>query len=110
MKLKSNLTSKGWSVVLAIALILPFGVNLMHQFSHDKHDHCTETGVTHFHEKAMDCDLCDFHITPVTTFLSGEFSPELFPNFNTIFPQYRSISGSYDQLHYNLRGPPNNLI
>lgn len=99
---------KVWSLTMTLALLFPFSVNALHIFSHDGHEHCTETGTVHFHEKELDCELCDFHLTSVLHFAAGSEITIFSSNFKTIFPPIEETFFNTTTLHFNLRGPPVN--
>lgn len=98
-----------WSITMVLALLFPFSINALHLFSHGDHDHCTETGTTHFHQKEFDCELCDFHLTSVLHFSTGTEINIIDSNFKTIFPPLEETFFDTTTLHFNLRGPPVNI-
>tara|TARA_R110000850_G_scaffold277086_1_gene422530 strand:+ start:274004 stop:274288 length:285 start_codon:yes stop_codon:yes gene_type:complete len=93
---------------MALALLFPFSVNAIHIFSHDDHNHCTETGTVHFHEKEIDCELCDFHLTTILHFSKSNETNFYPPNYKTIFPPLEEPFLKATTLYFNLRGPPVN--
>lgn len=103
---KNNIAIKVLLAFLAFALLFPSIINFAHAYSHDKHQHCTEMGTLHFHKKDLDCQLCDFHLTPAILISFFEESTILTHNFNTTFSSYILLFSKYNQLHFNLRGPP----
>jgi len=103
---KSNIAKRILLAILAFALLFPSIINFAHAYSHDKHQHCTEMGTLHFHKKDLDCQLCDFHLTPAILISFFEETPSLIKNFNSTFSSYTLLFSNYNQLHFNLRGPP----
>lgn len=91
---------------MALALLFPFSANALHLLGHGEHTHCTETGTVHFHEKEVDCELCDFHITSVLHFSNNIERNFFSQNYKTIFPPLEDSFLNTTPLHLNLRGPP----
>ncbi|PKP25706.1 MAG: hypothetical protein CVU03_06810 [Bacteroidetes bacterium HGW-Bacteroidetes-2] len=103
---KNTIAKKILPAILAIALLFPSIINFVHAYSHDKHQHCTEMGTLHFHKKDLDCQLCDFHLTPTILLSFSEETAIITQLFSISFSSYILLFSNYDQLHYNLRGPP----
>jgi len=80
---------------------------LYHSFSeyHIEKELCTEQ-TTHFHQKPIDCSLCDFH--PV--FYTYEFLDldiqEILYYYTTNFQFFASILEQKRTVQYHLRAPP----
>lgn len=106
MKNKTKKSFKFSATLLALALLFPFTTEALHILNHHGHEHCTENSITHFHQHEFDCEIFDFHLTPVIS-LSNDFpKPPVFSNFKTIFPPAGDFYLDNLSFQINLRGPP----
>ena len=106
MNKNTNPTLKLTAYSLVVALLFSFSAEALHLFSHSDHIHCTETGTTHFHQMDMECEIFDFHLTPVLSFFETIHKPQFISNFKTIFPPVEEFYLDNLPFQYNLRGPP----
>lgn len=105
--LKEHIIFRILSLALALTLLLPSAVKVTHAFNHHKHETCLGKSTTHLHKLDLDCKFYDFKITH--QFLLFDFDFKIFiPNSSDYKDNiYYSFLGTYQQLHYSLRGPPN---
>ncbi len=103
---KNRVLGNSLTTILIVALLFPSAFNFFHLYSHHDHGHCTETTQAHFHEVSLDCELCDLQITPAVTIYSLEITDTKIFNFNPRISSYNLLISKYQQLHFNLRGPP----
>lgn len=61
MGFKNWLGKSIMAILLAIALLLPAAVQLVHSFEGHKHLACTEQA-SHLHKAEVKCPICHFHI------------------------------------------------
>jgi len=108
-KEKNKVFGNSLTTILVVALLFPSVFNFFHLYGHHTHEHCTEVNETHFHEVSFDCELCDLQITPTITISSQETKEELVFNFCNKISSYNLLISKYQQLHFNLRGPPSNV-
>lgn len=59
MKVSNNIAKYFSAVALAVALLLPSGVQLVHAFDGHRHLSCEDIS-THIHETPLDCSICMF--------------------------------------------------
>ncbi len=102
---KKNVIQIIAATIFSFALLFPTFIQFAHTFEDHKHEACTDFS-THFHEKQLDCSVCDFH------FSIFNFTPQQLPAFVVIegfqktetvylFPEFNQKT-----THYFLRGPP----
>jgi len=104
-----NLFQKYGVLVLTIVLLLPSILNYTHVFAHDFNFACDEHSTTHLHESTLDCDLCDFHPTPVIVYQFLNFNlDEVLPPNKKFFNSYEFLS-DFQKLSFSLRGPPSSI-
>ncbi|WP_339610570.1 hypothetical protein [uncultured Planktosalinus sp.] len=106
---ETKITSKLTSIFLGVALLFSFSSEALHIFSHSDFNHCTETGTTHLHQLDAECDVFDFHITPVLSLSSHSIQPQTISNFKTIFPPVGDKLFFTATFHISLRGPPKSV-
>lgn len=93
------------AAIFSLALLLPTAVKFVHTFEGHKHKACTDIS-THFHEKQLNCSICDFH------FSIFNFTPQQQPEFVAIdgFQKTETLyflpDFNTNPTHYFLRGPP----
>ncbi|MEX0273317.1 MAG: hypothetical protein AB3N16_02955 [Flavobacteriaceae bacterium] len=94
------------SLILLVVLLLPMAVQCFHTLEGHGHVPCDENSV-HFHEKADDCHICDFHFAPFTYDIA-EFpewaSPEIPTGIEKHF--YFLQLSSFLEDNTRLRAPP----
>lgn len=105
----TNPTLKLTAYSLVVALMFSFSAEALHLFSHSDHIHCTETGTTHFHQMDMECEIFDFHLTPVLSFFETIHKPQFISNFKTIFPPVEENLSNKTAFQVQLRGPPRSI-
>jgi len=101
-----NIIIKGIAMILLVAIILPSAVKLTHAFKNHKHEVCTNTLDTHFHEVEIDCEFYKFKLNNNFTVAFNEII--IFNNnnnYSTFYSKYRFLK-SYKNFGIALRGPP----
>jgi len=106
LKKETKISSKLTAILLGVALLFSFSSEALHIFSHSDFEHCTETGTTHLHQLNTECDVFDFHITPVLSLSTSGIQSQTISNFKTIFPPVEDKLFFIATIHINLRGPP----
>lgn len=104
--LKSNITRLFCGSVLLLALLLPASIQIIHSF--EKHDHpsCKFQGKLHFHQSAIDCDLCDFNFSlTIYSFEDCKEDTIKVTNRNQI-THYKFLSHNTKLRYKQLRAPP----
>lgn len=91
---------------LTFLLLFPSILSYNHVFAHDFNFACEEHSTTHLHQVSVDCELCDFHPSPVVAFqfLNFEFNEILITN-KKFFNSYEFLK-DFQKLSFSLRGPP----
>jgi hypothetical protein len=94
---------------LTLILLLPSFLNFNHVFAHDPNFACDDHSTTHLHQTTLDCELCDFHPSPIIAFhfFSYELDEVLPPN--KIFFNYYEFLSDFQKLSFSLRGPPSSF-
>lgn len=106
MKKETNKSFKLTAMLLSLALLFPFTSEALHLFSHDGHEHCTDTSTTHFHQHNFECEIFDFNLTPVFSIQEIPLKPAITANFKTIFPPVEESFLDKVYFQIKLRGPP----
>lgn len=93
-------------VIFSVAILAPSFVSLGHLLNHEQQEVCTDISSTHFHEKSLDCELCNFRISfgKIFTPTNYEFYIPEIPSKDFNNP-YQFLS-DYQKLSFELRGPP----
>jgi len=89
-------------------LMLPTAIQLFHISETHKHVTCTKK-LIHVHKSFSECDLCDFHMSPLTYDIesySGLMVPDIFVKLNIDFNSLQL--SSYKITNTRLRAPPVN--
>ena len=110
VKFKEHVLFKIATLTLVLALLAPAALKFAHIFDHHKHEICKGEYQVHLHTSDVDCSYHKFKLTK--TFTIPEFSFEFFTleyNHEITNLQYLFLSSTCN-LHFKLRGPPNNLI
>lgn len=91
---------------LAHILLLPSFLSFNHVFVHDFNIACDDHSTTHLHQSSLDCELCDFHPSPIITFNFSNYElNEVIPINKKFFNSYEFLS-DFQKLSFALRGPP----
>lgn len=91
--------------IFALALLLPTVVQFAHSFEGHKHEACIDIS-THFHEKQLDCSICDFHFS-IFNFTPQQFAELVIQEgFQKTEIPYFVADFTLNSTHYFLRGPP----
>lgn len=96
-------------ILFASLLLFPSAVKLAHSFTNHQHVYCDHFSDSHFHEKALDCDLFQFQQTPLVSLNLFSFEPyqEEIKNSGSV-SAYHFLS-DYQKLPFTLRGPPSGI-
>jgi len=91
---------------LAFIMLAPYILNFNHVFAHNPNFACDDHSTTHLHQTTLDCELCDFHPSPVIAFhfFNYEFHEVFLPNVKNL--NYYEFLSDYQKLSFSLRGPP----
>ncbi len=103
---KTHIIGKVITLLLALSILLPSGVKLLHAFSHHNHEVCHGEQTTHLHKTDFECKFYKFKVKK--PFTLDELIVILTPkteNHQTILSAYHFIS-DYQRLPFPLRGPP----
>lgn len=87
-------------------LMLPTAIQLFHISEVHQHVTCTKK-LIHVHKSVSECDLCDFHMSPVTYDIesyAGLLIPEIFVNLNIDLNSLQLPS--FKITNTRLRAPP----
>ncbi|WP_229736621.1 hypothetical protein [Bizionia arctica] len=96
------------TILLVGCVLMPSAFKLAHAFSHTNHQHEVCLGEKQIHLHALDVN-CEFHKFQLNTAFTLPVNAYHFlviqENHSLIHSQYYFIS-EFQQLHFNLRGPP----
>jgi hypothetical protein len=106
MKKETKKSFKFTAMILALALLFPFTSQALHFISHHSHEHCTDKSVTHFHQHEFDCEIFDFQLSSITTFLLYEKEELIDNNFELSFTQPEAVYINFRTNKISQRGPP----
>lgn len=106
MKSETNKSFKLTAILLALALLFPFTSEALHHFSHQDHEHCTDNTTTHFHKHDFECEIFDFHLTPISEVSIDLSESPKNANYKTIFPPVEEFYLEKISFQIKLRGPP----
>lgn len=106
MKSETNKSFKLTAILLALALLFPFTSEALHHFSHQDHEHCTDNTTTHFHKHDFECEIFDFQLSPITTFLAEINENLIENNFRIVAFHSDSKISNFKIDNTTLRGPP----
>lgn len=101
-----EIVRKYFIILCSFALLFPSIMSLAHISAHQNEIACNNFSDTHIHKKSLECELCDFRLTNLTTFSLVNF--KLYEaNYVTVifFDSYQFLS-NYQRLSFELRGPP----
>lgn len=93
-------------ILFASLLLFPSAVKLAHFFANHQHIYCDHYTDSHFHQKALDCDLFQFQQTPLLSLDLFSFEPFREEITNTGFLPIYCFLSEYQKLPFALRGPP----
>lgn len=93
-------------ILCSLILLFPSFIGLAHISTHQNEEPCANLSDTHFHEKSLECELCDFRLTNLYIFTPVTFDL-LPPKIPTVqfFNSYQFLS-DYQRLSFERRGPP----
>ena len=100
---------KAFSLVLVLAVLLPYGVKLSHVFDHHQHEVCTEdsnAANTHFHELDLDCEFYKFKLNTNFYALNSANDSVEDQNLNKTQSCLYIFLRTHQQDTSFLRGPP----
>jgi hypothetical protein len=98
------------SILLVVFVLMPSAFKLAHTFSHNNHKHevCLGEKQMHLHTLDVDCEFHKFQLNTAFTLPINNYQIlKKQENHSLINSQYSFIS-EFQQLHFNLRGPPFN--
>ncbi|WP_241148012.1 hypothetical protein [Lacinutrix jangbogonensis] len=101
-----HIVIKSIVMLLLVAIVLPSVIKFVHVFEDHKHEVCTNTSDTHFHEVEIDCEFYKFKLNTAFSFIlrpSKIIFHEL--NYKITTSQYQFVS-DFQRLPFSLRGPP----
>lgn len=110
MKKNKNVqpTSYGLVLVLLALILLPTIVPFIHLLEEHEENTC-RVKTAHFHEKELDCSICDFHLNKKYYSIEPTVAIEVL-NFDELqISELYSFTYYHQQLSYSLRGPPSLL-
>ncbi len=91
---------------LTLILLLPSFLSFNHVFAHDFNFACNDHSNTHLHQSSLDCELCDFHPSPLIAYHFFNYElVEVLPVNKKFFNSYEFLS-DFQKLSFALRGPP----
>ncbi|WP_010232140.1 hypothetical protein [Gillisia marina] len=101
-----NIYQKYGVLGLTFIMLLPSILSYNHVFAHEFNFACDEHSTTHLHQSILDCELCDFHPSPVLEFQLYNFDlTEISSPNKKFFNSYEFLS-DFQKLSFSLRGPP----
>ncbi len=91
---------------MVVALLFPSAVSISHIYAHERQEVCHNYFDTHLHKKNIDCELCEFHLTPVIVFdLFNFYFYQPVSADKKFLDNYQYLS-DFQKLSFELRGPP----
>jgi len=103
---KTHIVCKISAIFLAVVLLMPLTVKLLHSFSEDNNYVYKSSNNSHFHKLKKDCEICKFKICTHYNFETEDFRLlEIEENRKVYVSQYFFLP-TYQKLHFSKRGPP----
>ena len=106
---KISFLSKCLGLFLAVVVLLPSTVKLLHAFNHHEHTVCLNDGVdrdTHFHETDIECEFYKFKLNNDIYFNASELEESEDVEINRTVLTYYTFQKSHQQDTSSQRGPP----
>ncbi len=90
----------------ALVILMPTAVSFAHSFSNHTHEICIDYTDEHFHQDNLECELykCPKNHLLALRFINFDTLPEVL--VGQYLPNYYGFLSEYQQLSFELRGPP----
>jgi hypothetical protein len=105
MKVKNTIATSIFGFLFSLAILFPCIVQFTHFFEEHENVVCAETA-QHIHEKKIECEIHDFHITHFNCFSFEGIDTPVIISFTAENEQLTSIFYSEKNHDFLLRGPP----
>lgn len=96
------------TLILVMTLMVPSAVKFSHLWTHLHHEVCNGEPQTHLHTADLDCSFYNFQLSTPFTIPTIEYDFVQYKDNHSIFDSYYSYLSESQQLHFSLRGPPQN--
>lgn len=102
---------KVFTLILALALLLPSAIKFLHVFESHQHEICDGEVNAHFHTLDLDCEFYKFKLNIPFTIPDNIVQQITYAEIKPVIPSQYSFLSDYQRLHFSRRGPPQiNLI
>lgn len=94
------------AIILIAGIFTPYAIKIVHGIYEHKEFKCASHGELHIHEVEFDCDFQKYKLTTqfYPVFYEDIDSPKL--EARKLDDNHYAFLSKYQQLHFNLRGPP----
>ncbi|WP_418509968.1 hypothetical protein [Corallibacter sp.] len=108
-QIKNHIIFKSLAICLAMTILVPSAIKLLHTFEHHSHDvvQCLDNkSDAHLHEFHFDCDFYKFQLSNLFTISSPAYDFIKISYRKKITNTQYDFLSDYQRLHFSLRGPP----
>lgn len=94
------------ALILALAVLLPVGVKLIHSLNHHKHEVCEGYAETHFHSLDLDCEFYKFKLSKELTINVYNYENSVNTVNSYLVETLHFLPYTHQHLSFSLRAPP----